>query len=342
MKILMTGFTGVQANASSGQLGLISNLMSIQGALTDMGHEVEWRPVTPGEDLDEYERCIVAINGCASWVSPFALGGLYVMGKRRDTVLTMDDWQAPKAFSSGSPEKELAVVWNEKLNRLNHFDAIENPETRRCIDEAVTELCYIHYRKMLIPSFANGNLELLSLGAPNAIAYDPSSYMIERYEYAPLLEKSRAWVSAALAAKDSWFFKHSFSWPVEYYGIRKMGQPRITEAQLAGVYSERWGVLSAPHPHAGSGWFRVRFLMAALAGCVVYCDKREANSIAPDAFWCDLHAIETMNDTELQVLAEMQKQSFMNSLHSKNQLQQMMQTHVVDSGSPEHGTKLFE
>lgn len=342
MKVLITGFTGVQAHASEGQLQLISNIMSIEGALTDLGHGVEWRPVTPGEDLSPYDRCIVAINGVASWVAPFALGGLYVMGARRDTILTMDDWQAPKAFSSGSPDKEKAVVWNPKLNRLHHFDAIENDEVRTCIDNAVEELCYIHYRKLLIPAFANGDLELLGLGAPNAIKYDPSSYMIDRYDYAPDIEKARAWVSAALAPKDSWFFKHSFSWPVEYYGVRRLGQPRVTEAELASIYSQRWGVLSAPHPHAGSGWFRVRFLMAALAGSVVYCDRREADSIHPTYPVGSLHSIETMENEQLRELATHQRSIFLEQCWDKLQLQEFVQTHIVSSGSPEHGVRLFE
>lgn len=329
MKILITGFTGIQAHASSGQLDIISNIASIVGALEDSDHEVEWRAVTPGEDISSFDRCIVAVNGVASWTSPFALGGLYVIGERPDAILTYDDWQGPNAFSSGNPEKELAVVWNPKLNRLNHEEAYADEDIKATIDSAVNELCFIHQRKVLIPSFAHGNLVSLNLGAPNAVKYDPSSYMIDRYDYNKDADKARIWVSAALAFKESWFKHHRFGWEVEYYGVRKLGQRRVREAELANIYSERWGVISPPHPHAGSGWFRVRFLMAALAGAIVYCDPRESFSITGEednTYDYSIIYIEESTDEELKSLADNQRQVFFSKIWSKQQLQQFLNT----------------
>lgn len=320
MKILLTGFTGVQAHASVGQLELISNLASLVYAMEDLGHEVEWRPAIPGEDLDMFDKVIVSVNGVASWVAPFALGGLYCIGKRQDAIITYDDWQGVKAFGSGNPEKEQAVVWNPKLGRLNHEEAFNDPTTKLYIDEAVEELCYIHRRKTLLPLFRYGDIEKLKLGAPNALRYDPSPYM-DIYEYADM-DKQRTWVYAGLSDKASWFKRQSFAWEVEKYGVRKLGQPRVKEAMLANIYSERWGVLSPPHDHEGSGWFRVRFLMAASARAIIHCSAAEAASVGYT--WRSVHDVEKMSEANLWEVAEEQRLTFQAHRWSKEDLQKFM------------------
>lgn len=339
MKVLVTGFTGVQAHASTGQLDIISNLMSIVGALEDLGHEVEWRPVFPGEYIDDYGAVIVSVNGIASWVSPYALGGLWAIGSRPDSILTMDDWQAPNAFRAGEPEKELGVVWNEKLNRIGHAEAYSDPGIKSRIDEAVEMLCYIHYRKMLIPAFSGGDLALLNLGAPNALKYDPSPYMVDRYSYAPDMEKSRIWVMAGLAEKDRWLKYQTFKWPLESYGVRKLGQPRVRESQLAEIYSQRWGIISAPHPHKGSGWFRVRFLMAALARSIVYCDPAEGKVLGP-SYTYTASEIEAGGESELKQLADDQAFEFFRQAWSKERLMDEI-ARLLALPVPKHGERIF-
>lgn len=326
MKILITGFTGLQANAGSGQLGIISNISSIARALEDLGHEVTWRPVEPGESLDEFEKCIVSINGVASWVSPYALGGLYVIGKRKDAIFTVDDWQANKAWCGG-PEKEGNVVWNPKLNRAGHEGAFNDPAIKSVIDEAVFELCYKHHRKMLIPTLPNPDLELLGFGAHNAVAYDPSSYM-NIYEYNICFEEKQSrWVCASLADKPSWFKRQRFTWPIDHYGIRKLGQPRVPEAQLAQIYSDAWGIISPAHPHAGSGWFRVRFYMAAKAGSIIFCSPEEGRPLG-DAYVNTASAIEAMSSSELLDLAKYQQCTLQDRLWDREQLQKFIKTYL--------------
>lgn len=325
MRILITGFTGVQTNTGGSQLEMISNLRSLVEGLKMAGHDVDWRYVCPGEDLSVYEKIIVSINGTGSWVSPFALGALYAMGSRPDALLTCDDWQIHKAFTS-SVEKELGTLWNPKLGRHFHAEAIGDESIKKAIDSAVEELCYIHHRKMLVPSFMRGDLSLLGLGAPNAVKYDPSPFM-DIYEYNPLADKAKMWVSAGLAPKDSWFKKQPFSWEVEFYGIRKLGQPRVKEAMLAQIYSERWGVISPPHPHAGSGWFRVRFYMAAQAGCVVYCSDAEGKVIG-ESYRKTLDVIEAMSEKELAELAAKQKEELESNLWSKETLSNFLDNFI--------------
>ena len=78
MKILMTGFTALQINTERRTIQKIDVPALIVKALTDMGHEVDWRKVTPGEDLSSYDVAWVnlaplnSLNGRQG-----AMGALY-------------------------------------------------------------------------------------------------------------------------------------------------------------------------------------------------------------------------------------------------------------------------
>lgn len=110
-------------------------------------------------------------------------------------------------------------------------------------------------------------------------------------------------------------------WPVLAYGsldrTRGKGgigspgeaaQPRLTEPDLAKVYLNNWGVLSPAHPHAGSSWWRVRYLMAADAGCVLSADLKEAACLgSPYVVASDRAVVERLDENDLRNLAAAQR-----------------------------------
>ena len=55
MKVLITGFTALQINTEKRTIQKIDVPASIVKALREAGHEVDWRKVTPGEDLSSYD-----------------------------------------------------------------------------------------------------------------------------------------------------------------------------------------------------------------------------------------------------------------------------------------------
>jgi len=55
MKVLMSGFTALQINTEKRTIQKIDVPASVAKALREAGHDVDWRKITPGEDLSCYD-----------------------------------------------------------------------------------------------------------------------------------------------------------------------------------------------------------------------------------------------------------------------------------------------
>lgn len=101
MKILITGFNKNQCTRKfylRQQLKVVPSHYSLWNCLTDMGHEVEQRQVTLGEDLSMYDEIIVFIAGPRQLVATTVFEGLYAISQKPDCILAFDDWQVPDLF----------------------------------------------------------------------------------------------------------------------------------------------------------------------------------------------------------------------------------------------------
>ncbi len=106
MKILLTGSTKLQINPpedrrSSGTVKIDVPAAVVAG-LRRLGHDVDWRPVTIGEDLSAYDfawvsvACPMSTNG-----APGALGSFWALSHSTlPAVLFMDDWRATRVGHS--------------------------------------------------------------------------------------------------------------------------------------------------------------------------------------------------------------------------------------------------
>ena len=117
-------------------------------------------------------------------------------------------------------------------------------------------------------------------------------------------------VLGALMPHDEWLARKNLGWQVEIIGsrklIRKLGGQRLdTELDVLNFYNERWGILSPPYPHAGSGWWRSRFLYAARIGSILVTDKGEGDPLG-DAYKLTVADVEKMSDAELEAAAKAQ------------------------------------
>jgi hypothetical protein len=129
----------------------------------------------------------------------------------------------------------------------------------------------------------------------------------------PASDKKRAWVLGALMPHDNWLERKSLEWPVEIVGSRKLikklgGQRFDTEQDVLEFYNHHWGILSPPYPHAGSGWWRSRFLYAAHVGSILVTDKGEGDPLG-DAYKLKIADVEKMSDSELAAAAIAQQEA---------------------------------
>jgi hypothetical protein len=365
MKILMTGFTALQINTERRTIQKIDVPALIVKALEDLGHEVDWRKVTPGEDLSTYDLAWVnlaplnSLNGRQG-----AMGALWTLSCGVPCVGFFDDWQFNTVFNGARAlVRKPAMLYKHLLVGTEHRGSegatyfsradIEAAVARIAeIDPVAAKKCTIEryymmdtdenvkpYEKRLVqasedllaarweagmvpvcPMYSFGDRSSVRKRMPKEVgpieALDPSCVVNDTL--AAVIpskpeKKKRAWVLGALMPHDIWLEKKNPSWPVEIVGsrklIRKMGGQRFgTEQEVLEFYNEHWGILSPPYPHAGSGWWRSRFLYAAHIGSILVADKGEGDPLG-DAYKLTISDVEKMSDAELAAAANAQAEA---------------------------------
>jgi hypothetical protein len=319
MKILITGMNKLQCTEdfyASQQLKVVPSHYSLIRCLRDMGHEVEQRVVTIGENLDQYDKVIVYIHNPSGFAA-FVYNALYTIARRRDCTLAFDDWQTDSIYTG-----LLALRDTEKLFRKyvleSHTHIPEN--VRDWENDFIDALDLIQSKKnrMLISAFAGGDPTLL-LDYPRELmfTYNPNPYHLNRkpnnlvhepkeriFNFAGLIQdKTKKWLKAQGITDNDW--------PLMKYGSRKDGQDRVTEDVMVNIYECHWGILMPGYFHAGSGWWRARPLQVADAGSILIGDPKEMIIYYGDEKLANVKAKDLieMCDKELEDLAAAQREA---------------------------------
>jgi hypothetical protein len=178
-------------------------------------------------------------------------------------------------------------------------------------------------------------------------ALDPTSVVFDTLAAitpTPPEKKDKAWVLGALMPHDTWLEKKKPGWPVEIVGsrklIRKLGGQRLdTELDVLNFYNDRWGILSPPYPHAGSGWWRSRFLYAARIGSILVTDKGEGDPLG-DAYKLTIADVEKMNTEELAAAAQAQADALRPYIGTYDMFKDHVQNILTRTMQEDKGLKL--
>jgi hypothetical protein len=200
MKILITGFNKNQCTRKfylRQQLKVVPSHYSLMNCLLDMGHEVEQRQVTLGEDLSMYDEVIVFIAGPRQLVATTVYEGLYAISQHLDCILAFDDWQVPDLFKGvakcdGKPD-ELFAQFILDVNKKTLED-VKPYETN--FMQALDRITKMRNR-MLISAFQTGHLnEPDKYGAH--LLFDKIDYPRDRlFVYNPNpYHRNRTWADA--------------------------------------------------------------------------------------------------------------------------------------------------
>jgi hypothetical protein len=361
----MSGFTALQINTEKRTIQKIDVPASIAKALRESGHEVDWRKITPGEDLSSYDVLWInlaplnSLNGRQG-----AMGALYALSSGIPCVGFFDDWQFNTVFNGARALiRKPAMLYKHLLVGTEHrgdegatyfsrADIEAAVERIREVNPAAAKKCYIEryymmdndenikpWEKRLVqaatdlvdkrweagmvpvcPMYGFGDRSIVRKRMPIELgpieALDPTATVMPTLQPVvakPAADKKRAWVLGALMPHDTWLERKSPEWPVEIVGSRKLikklgGQRFDTEQDVLEFYNHHWGILSPPYPHAGSGWWRSRFLYAAHVGSILVTDKGEGDPLG-DAYKLKIADVEKMSDSELAAAAIAQQEA---------------------------------
>jgi len=280
-----------------------------------MGHTVEQRIVTIGEDLSEYDRIICYIHNPSGFAG-FVYNGLWLINEYPDCILAFDDWQTDSIYKGLTALEDPEKLFRPYV-KDGHKHVPDNIEDYKKQLLNGIEIVKSKKNKMLISAFAGGNLSLL-IDYPKELmfSFNPNPYHINlSSNFNPLFEEKQKVFNFAGLIQDKtkkWLKAQNIGdWPLKKYGSRKDGQDRVIEPEMVNIYGQQWGILMPGYFHAGSGWWRARPLQVADSGSILIGDWKEMVLYYDDDELASLKAsdIIMMSDKQLEDVAEAQKQA---------------------------------
>jgi hypothetical protein len=332
MKILISGVNPVQCGHRP-RLDYVSAVLAIQSGLQLVGHQVELRPVTLGEDLKSYDRVIVFLASMRGFVCVQTLGALWaIYAAANKCTISFDDWQVREAIHG---IKAFAAE-REKIIEKNPFGYKQIEKVAEYKDKLWIALEWLIGQRwnfpVLIPAYEGGDVKLLSIPESKIFTFNPSILFKGKYgwvEESVLPAKIREWTLAALHDHRNWLKKQNLTWPVKQYGHRKQGQERLPESQIYQKYVQTVGALSPAYKICGSGWWRARYGFAADALCVIAGAPTEMAMVDQDAYSVLPTGVESMTGEDLRALAMFQRLVYYESAGTLDQMQAQIMMSMV-------------
>ena len=383
MKILMTGASSLQIKPPEARRSHTVKIDVPGGVVESMrmlGHEVDWRAVTPGEDLSGYDVMWINVAGVNSVnATPGAIGMLWAIAQEHvPAVIFLDDWKTRLTYQQARNfgknldgniyyDRHLLVGIQRLLADANptHYtrDSAE-AEWRRVVDElklddaaaekirpapfyaqrsAFTDAEWNALKEPIIrgaqlmmngrkhsvhgiPAYKWGSTDVVLPHLPEAVAaseiirLDPSYIAVDIVTAAPRADESSwQWGLAALGDHSEWLEKQGlpFKWGVESIGHRTNRKVK-TEYDVVEFYSSCSGILSPSYYHAGSGWWRSRFVYAAGLRLPIYAADGEAAPLG-DAYDITPHEVESMSHFARTQLAQSQFETIWPKLSTRDE-----------------------
>lgn len=299
MKILLTGMTRLQTRPSDTSETYYGIFNGYAAALRLAGHEVDWRPVTPGEELrGKYEAALVGIHGVGSMsCTTHKCGALWACHELPHAVL-LEDW---RVRTVAAHLKNSGYFWNGPM--------VGNTQLMRRVNPVRKEIERVRYRwERELPMAV---LPMMSWGDPatfealhrcrGSMAWnvDPVYrwHTDHRAAAVPVelardVDRRREWtLLSACSDASSWLEKQgALQWPVMKKWRPKSergagGAQRQSRAEIGfipedrlirEVYSKVWGTMMMGYGRESLvGWWRNRYFLSAYCGTVLVTDATE-------------------------------------------------------------------
>ena len=294
MKINLVGFSSAQSKGiNTKDVINFSNLL--KDILVDSGHEADY-------GLEDRDLNIVFVLTLGSLNINNLENALEIL-QNENSIIAFDDWNLRQFYDS--IDKYLDGVRLFKTHpKISKFDLSKY----RDVLENIRDGKY----KALFPAYKNGDHSLLGIrGEQHAI--DPSIYIYKERPFETEVSTHKFHllpVHASLAKKWSNLDKKKYS----ILNLREENENTVFE-----YYCRHRIVLSPPHYHDGSGWFRNRYSLANLAKAIVIEDD---NSVFGQSYSIKR---EDVTNANIDQLYELQNSAYYRTIMSKEEISKVLE-----------------
>jgi hypothetical protein len=317
IKVLITGYTAQHTGSKRllVKYGAVSEMFA--DILRQGGCEVDHRRVVPDEDISGYDLLLCGQMSLGALGASYAYGALDAIGRARANgvglMFYLDDWQVhtiSTALRTISKDSNRLVRASLSTCRHDHSWGCENVDR---IFPVVEALLNRPWPPTLIPKFTFGDGQMIVKGLQGRewVWTDVSAFAHDYNTTIPQdTDRYAQWVLGTLSDQRAWVDRQKLSWPVEYLGSKKSKADKVvTEEELCQMYANSWGVMAAKYPHAGSGWWRNRFVHAVRTRSIMLADPKEVHELG-EPYLIPGREIEKMNVQQLREVADGQRDAF--------------------------------
>ena len=328
MKVLFTGCTAKQVDDDAwkrARVKRIDDSSIICNSLRKQGYTVDRRKVQWGDDLSEYGLAIVGVGQFGSNnYSGEIFNALYALKNVKNVIVFHEDWKIDGTMKSWDKmteqetfDKSISKKWSDGRYFYGGVDnPAFNPEEAK---EIIRKVAAGEFENALIPAFDWGDKEKVRdiINVKNIYNIDLTPYVLENWNIKLDTEaqpKERKHMLASLVNHKPWVNRNKLSWPVDYFGAKSIKEARqlASETDVFETCGKYWGILCPEYPHAGSGWFRIRWIYAAIQKSVLLSSPKDT-----EALGLPVVNIEKMSDNELADYAKLQSDTVLSFMWSK-------------------------
>ena len=323
MKILLTGASSRQWKHVHPEEQYFSVMHALSLALAELGHDVDWRKVQPGDDLSGYDVAVLGFHSFGSMACKLGRYGVAWAAAQLPHVIALQDWRLSTVFQH---LRNSEYFWGCAHLGAKDMEVWHKAHAHVKLMERVRDSWSYRIRAVLAPMFDWGDHEGLRRfhRIDHIHTWDVDAFYEPNETYGPPSyehEREREWIVVSLSDVSEWFNKLNPSWKVlrRWPDNSKRGKGGgiardealtfIPEKQIVLEHMHRaWGVMLPGYiPRMTlSGWWRNRFKLAWSRNCVLYTDELNGMRVG-DAYQLRLEEIENMDDNGLIELVSAQR-----------------------------------
>lgn len=324
MKILFTGCTAKQTDDSAylrARVKRIDDSSIICNSLRKQGNIVDRKKVKWDEDLSEYDLAIVGLGSFGSNnYSGEILNALHAINKVKNILIFYEDWKIHFTYNSFAKmleddnfNKTISKKWS---NGENFYGGVDNEYFDKNIALEVIKNIVDGKYDSLIPAFDWGNKQIVRdiIKSKNIYNLDLTPYVLEDWNIPTVVEtkeKLKKHMLASLVDHRPWVKKNKLKWEVDYFGTKSIDDcPMLaSETEVFEKCGEYWGILCPEYIHSGSGWFRIRYIYAAIHKSIIVTSKNDLKALNLPNYkveeLSDLYLNEYANEQSSKILSYM-------------------------------------
>lgn len=328
MKILFTGCTAKQVDDEAykrARVKRIDDSSIICNSLRKQGYAVDRKPVKWGEDLSEYGLAIVGVGQFGSNnYSGEIFNVLYALKEVKNVIIFHEDWKIDGTMKSWAGmlnqeafDKSITKKWSDGRY---FYGGVDNPAFNPTeAIEVIRRVVDGEFKNALVPAFDWGDKQKVRdiIKAENIFNIDLTPYVLDMWNIKLGVEsqpKEKKHMLASLVDHRPWVRRNKLKWPVDYFGAKsiKEASQLATETDVFEACGKYWGILCPEYPHAGSGWFRIRWVYAAIQKSVLLSSPKDT-----EALGLPVVNVESLSDSELANYAKLQSDTVLSYMWTK-------------------------